>query len=708
MSDANTPALPRLAPLSADRIVVALGLVASPLGAALAFLLQPMMGKILLPRLGGTAATWLGAALFFQISLLLGYAWGLWVARLAPRLQAAAIAGLALVALVTFHAPDAFSGEPDIPGVIFSLAASCLPAMVLLFSLSPWLHAWRERLGLAEPYALYALSNLGSLLALLLYPFVIEPIFGLGDQLLVWRALFVLLAAALVVGVVALWRTGPRAPGPAASPATPATIPLAAWPGWIALSALTCAVMLAATQLVAAEIGSIPLAWVGPLGVYLASFTLIFSGRWRPWMTGTALVGLALSLAAYMALKGFGSATVDGSRLLALTAACGFACLLGNALLHAARPARGGEWFYLALAVGGALGGVASIWLVPALFARPVEFAVGSAALLAAGLFWGSRWRHAGALAACAALALGPVLVIGSRQAAEDRVGDGVLAHYRDVHGHLMVKTDASSVVLSSATTTHGTQLTETPEARVRPTLYYTESSGVGRAIQGLQASRPALRIAVVGLGAGTLAAYARAGDEIVFFDIDPKVETVARRHFSYLADSRGKIRVEIADGRRALAASADDYDLIVIDAFMGDGVPAHLFTREALEIYQGRLRARDGLLVIHSTLRYSDLYPIVAATAHTLRMETLAVTTDISEGLENRDWDARRTSYILAGSPARAKDWADWYPLEDPDGRVKRALTRLTAVIAGPRNTWTDDRAAALDVLDLSLWLSR
>lgn len=707
-ANSSTPDLPFALP-SASRLVSWLGIAAAPLGAALAFGIQPMMGKLLLPRLGGTAATWLGTVLFFQLALLLGYAWGLWVARCSLRVQGIAVAALALIAIVTFHPPEAFAGDPTVTGVIGALTRACLPALVLLFGISPWLHAWRERLELPEPYALYALSNIGCLLAVLLYPFVIEPFLGLADQFNLWRGLFILAASVLAAGAITLWlidRREPLAQPPAPTPAT--RISPLAWFGWIALGALACATSLAAAQLIAAEIGSVPLAWVGPLGVYLASFTLIFSGRWRSWMTGTAVVGLALSLAAYMTLKGFGSATVDGARLFALIVCCGFACLVGNALLHATRPARGGEWFYLALAAGGALGGLGSLWVVPAVFARPVEFVIFSGLLLAVGLFWGARWRHPGSAAACLAVALGPILIVGSHQAADERLGDGVFTAYRDVHGPLLIKTDATSVVLSSATTTHGTQLIETSEARRQPTLYYTESSGVGRALLRLQAARPALRIAVIGLGAGTLATYTRPEDEIVFYDIDPKIEAIARHHFTYLVDARGKVRVVVADGRRALAAAAEDYDLIVIDAFMGDGVPAHLLTREALGIYQTRLRARDGLLVVHSSMRYSRLYPIFAATARSLGLETLEVTTDIKESLDQADWDPTRSTYLLASSLARAQDWAGWYPPEEDEGRVRREITGLGALIAGPGNIWTDDRAAALDVLDLSLWLSR
>ncbi len=692
--------------MPAARLVSLLSLVAVPLGSALAFVIQPMMAKHLLPRLGGTAAVWLGAVLFFQLALLAGYAWGLWLARRSVRVQLIASATLALVALVTFHAPAAHAGSPTVGGVMLALTLGCLPALVLLFSLSPWLHAWRERVGSAEPYALYALSNAGSLAVLALYPFAIEPPLDLSDQLGIWRGLFALLAAVVVSGAVLLWRSGDRLPGLA--PAAWRSLSPWAVAAWVALSALACGVMLAASGLAAAEVGSTPLAWVGPLGVYLGSFALVFSGRWRPWMTGAAVAGLGLALAAYMALKGFGSETTDGARLIALVAVCGGVSLVAHALAHAARPERGGEWFYLALAIGGALGGAASLGVVPAVFARPVEFPIAAALVLAAGLFWGARWRHAGGAAACLALALGPVLILGARQSADEGEPGAVFHHYRDLHGHLKVKADHRSAVLSSATTTHGTQITEPPEARARPTLYYSESSGAGRALQALGELRPTLRVAVVGLGAGTVAAYARPGDEYVFYDIDPKIEAVARRHFTYLADCRGTVRVELADGRRALAEAREDFDVVLIDAFMGDGVPAHLLTVEALRVYQERLRARDGLLLVHASLRYSRLLPVFAATAHATGWETLEVLTDIDEALEDKDWDAVRSTWLLAGSPERARQWSAWFAVEEDGGRVRRELSRLSSLMAGPRQLWTDERPAALDVLDVGAWLSR
>ncbi|MEN9841414.1 MAG: hypothetical protein RL376_1214, partial [Verrucomicrobiota bacterium] len=243
--------------------------------------------------------------------------------------------------------------------------------------------------------------------------------------------------------------------------------------------------------------------------------------------------------------------------------------------------------------------------------------------------------------------------------------------------------------------------------ARRRPTFYYTENSGVGRAIQRLQAERPSIRIGAIGLGAGTLAAYLRPADEIVFWDIDPKIEKVAREHFSFLADSPGKVRVELADGRRALASSEEDFDLILMDAFMGDGVPSHLLTRQALLLYQTRLAARDGLLVVHASMRYSNLFPVVAVTASTFNWRAFAVRTEINAATETEDWDARESTYILVAPAAKFAKIKSWFELLDEgEGRVLREITELTSSHNSHRYVWLDDRQSGLDTLDLNRYL--
>jgi spermidine synthase len=687
-------------------VVWFLSFLVIPLGAALSFLIQPIFAKILLPRLGGTAATWLGASLFFQLALLLGYFWGVWMSRLRLRWQFFCMAGLTILAVLTFSSPDGLEGAPTIISVILTLAKACLPGLVLLFSLSPWLHSWRERLDMSEPYALYAVSNVGSLLALLCYPLIIETNFGLSDQLAVWRSLGVFVCACFLAGLISLAWSLRKAPDLPASQERRPRPNFASWCLWIFMSALTCATMLAASQLVAVEIGSVPIAWVGPLGVYLASFSLTFAGRWRSWMTGLSIIVLLVSLLIYMATKGFSSATMDSHRLVWLLLTCGAAALVGNALLYETRPARGGAWFYLAIALGGALGGFTTLWLIPLIFPYPKEFALGAAFILASGFFWACKWQHYGGLMACFIVALAPVLIMGWQRAHDSQFSDLRVSHYRDIYGHIMIERGEHSVVISSSTTLHGSQLFDTEQNRRRPTQYYTESGALGRTMQRLQQQRPQMRVAIVGLGAGTAAAYARKDDEFVFYDIDPKIETIARDYFKYLEDSLGSVQVELVDGRRALSKSDENFDLIMIDAFMGDGIPAHLLTREAIGTYAARLQARDGVLLVHASLRYSRLFPVVGATAAVVGLESLEVSTQIDYGTEYGDLDKANSVYIVIGGRSQARNFMEWFPETEDSGRVHRKLEKFMAHVLQPQHIWTDDRQSALDALFLQKYL--
>ncbi|MEN9840663.1 MAG: hypothetical protein RL376_463, partial [Verrucomicrobiota bacterium] len=447
------PASEKLPPLAE-----ALLLVVVPLAAALSFVGQPMLAKPLLSAFGGTAATWLGSMVFFQTTLLLGYALALWLERRAPTPRLLVVLGLITLAIVSFHLPANSPADPSIAAVLVRLALAALPAYLLLFSVSPLLHSELERRGHPAPYGLYAFSNLGSLAALFLYPLLIEPRLSLSVQKGIWHALLVALGGALALLMHTLWRASAqnsRASNTSShhelEPA-PLPRPLTLF-GWALLAAATCATMLSATNLVAAEIGSQPLSWVGPFGVYLASFALTFAGRWQPWMSATALVALATSLTGYFGVKGFGWQTVDGERFWWLLLVCSSACTVGHALLHERRPARGGSWFYLALAAGGMLGGWFSVWGAPRLLSLPWEFPLLAGALLAAGLAWTLRWKgFVGALFVAALIGL-PLGVLALRQLNEMRTNSKTVAMYRDLHGDLLVETSPESVVLSSGTT---------------------------------------------------------------------------------------------------------------------------------------------------------------------------------------------------------------------------------------------------------------
>jgi hypothetical protein len=680
---------------------------AVPLASFLSFSVQPMMGKQLLPLFGGTSGTWLGTMLYFQLTLLLGYAWAAWLVRKRVNLQIGATCCLAFLAILTFHLPaEQAESAGSIGLVIWRLTLSSFPAMLLLFSTSSLMHGWLGRRGQTVPYYLYSISNAGSLAALLLYPFVIETSLTVEEQKFYWHCLLFVVTGLLAAAGFVLMRTEEEADAQQNLAEPAETTSLRRMTIWLGLSALTCIGMLGATYHLAAEIGSTPIAWVGPFGLYLLSFTVTFSERWRRWMTLTAIVGLAVSLTGFMVTKGFTSATVNGERalwLLLLTASGSF---VGNALLHSLRPAQRFERYYLVLAAGGVLGGLLSVMVIPHLFSRPIEFIVASVLLLVVGMLWLNGRREPSITFITAAVLFTPVLGLGVQQAGLETANGAHVFHFRDLYGHMMITVNPTSAVLSSDTTTHGSQLNADAAARRRPTLYYTESTGVGRVIERLQAERPSMRVGVIGLGAGTLAAYARKGDIYDFWEIDPKAIRVAREYFTYLADSLGQINIGLRDGRKAIEDSKSDYDVLVVDAFTGDGIPSHLLTREAFAFYQRRLSARGGLLLVHASTRYTRLYPVVEATARTMGMSSVDVVTDINASTADRDWDPTHTDYIIVGPPELAKTIVSWFPEDEDKGRVKRQVTIPQSPLINPQLVWSDDRNAAIDSLELNTFL--
>ncbi|HTB81626.1 MAG TPA: fused MFS/spermidine synthase [Opitutaceae bacterium] len=675
-----------------------------PLASFLSFTVQPLVGKLLLPVQGGAAPTWLGVMLYFQLALLLAYIWAIWLLKRRPLTQVTATASLALIGALSGRLNWVYQSPwTGLGGIVCTLALATLPAMILLFSMAPLMHGWLRRQGQPVPYYLYAFSNAGGLAAVLLYPFTIERAINLSDQIMLWHGLLWALAALISAGSLAYLRCSDSSPA-AESVSEPITLPQVA--KWTGLSALTCLGMLGATHHLAAEIGSNPLAWVGPFGAYLLSFLVIFSGRWQPRFTLICLGWLAISLTGFMLTKGVSNATVNGGAtfwLISLTAAGSF---FGNGLIHDSRPRERFDFFYLALAAGGVLGGLFASLGAPVLFLRPSEFLIVSCVFLTLGLLRLIARRDGLTMAIVIVIVAAPIAGVAWQQTQAGAAGTIRVRRFRNIYGCTTLRFEENGLVLSNETTTHGSQITTDAVTRRRPTLYYSESTGVGRMIEELQKAHPSFRMSVVGLGAGTLAAYARPGDSIDFWDIDPKAIRIARDFFTYISDSRGQINIQQRDGRKGLEASHTDYDLIVIDAFTGDGIPAHLLTREALAAYFSRLDNRHGLLAIHATNRYSTLFPIIGATAHSLGWSALNVFTEISSTAETRDWDATNTQYILLCRPEQLARITAWLPAEEDDGRVKRTLTEYAPEPPGSTIVWTDERHAALDALDLRRYL--
>ncbi|AMV19035.1 fused MFS/spermidine synthase [Planctomyces sp. SH-PL14] len=614
------------------------------LSALLLFQVQPLIGKVLLPWFGGSPGVWTAAMLVFQWLLLAGYAYAHLVTRWLPPagqalLHLALLAGgFALLPILPGAAWKPTGSEEPWTQVVRILLASVGGPFFVLSTTGPLVQAWFARLGQgASAYRLYAVSNAGSLLALLSYPFLVEPFLPIARQSALWSAGYA--AFSLLCGglAVAAWRRAPAALPAAESTLTPAATAAPA-PGlremalWFALGMVPSVLMLATTNQVCADIAPVPFLWLVPLSLYLLSFILCFESR--RWYSRR----LYLSAFAVMAFLMTGTLLL-GENVPILPQACVFfgglfcGAMLCHGELSRRVPAAGHlTLFYLVLALAGAAGGTFVSLVAPRIFDSYYELHV--ALLAALGLVLvlpaergpsaaAGAWERRGAWAALVLLAVG----LGTA-AARERQGS-VLA-VRNFFGVLRVAEDQGARQFRHGRIVHGRQLLDAGQRRV-PTAYYGERSGVGLAMRMHRADRPR-RVGVVGLGIGTLAAYAKAGDEFACYELDPDVVRIAREEFSFLADAPAEPEVILGDARLALERERDRgtsrrFDILAVDAFSGDAVPIHLLTREAFGLYLDHL-APDGILAVHVSNRHLDLVPVVAAAVQEWGLESRLVAT--------------------------------------------------------------------------------
>lgn len=632
------------------------------LGAFLLFQVQPIIARCLLPWFGGTPAVWTTCMLFFQVLLLGGYAYAHWLVTKVRPARQAAVQGLLLalslvvtgLLAVRWHAPlipdDSWKpASPDFPiaRLVILLAVTVGLPYFVLSTTSPLLQAWfsRARPGVS-PYRLYTLSNTGSLLALLSYPFLIEPALPMRAQAGVWAGGY--LAFTALYALCAL-RTPRAAAAPAASEGLPAADAAAPdepaapqpqpqpqpgrreWLTWIGLPALASALLLAVTNQVCQEIAVIPFLWILPLSLYLLTFIICFdSPRWYSRDAYLLPLLLILPLVAIVILR------VDfvevKLQIPVYCAALFLCCMFCHGELVARKPSpRHLTAFYLAVSVGGALGGLFVAVVAPLIFRRFYELHVSLTLCWALGLYTLSRWR---VLPRLLRVPLAVVLA-GSTFALpvwsythKDDPGSRVLLAARSFYGVFRVDDEYRNSPeyhrhkLQHGGTIHGLQYLAARYRRA-PLSYYTKGSGLGLAFEchprrlSPPGGRP-LRVAVVGLGTGTIAVYGRTGDYFRFYEINPQIRDMALnpRYFSYLSDTTAKVEVAMGDARLSLERELRDsgsqqYDIIALDAFSSDAIPAHLLTREAFALYLEHLRKPDGVIVVHTSNRSLDLPPI-------------------------------------------------------------------------------------------------
>jgi hypothetical protein len=618
----------------------------------LLFGIQPIIAKRLLPWFGGSAAVWITCLVFFQTALLAGYLYAHTLhQRLSDRAQSTVHVGALLVSLPTLAVLLAAVPSPGMElhptlGVLRLLALTIGLPYLLLASTSPLLQAWlARRPGAAPPYRLYALSNLASLGALLGYPVLIEPSIPWRRQAAGWAVLY---GAFALLSAAAALRAARG--GPTRSPATDGGGPSSAGPSWAeralwtGLAACGSLVLLAVTGHITQHIVPAPLLWVVPLGAYLLTFVLCFEWPrlyWRPLWLG--LLPVALVGVTYLARQGLSE--LDALwRVSFLVAGLGACCMVCHGELARRRPdARHLTTYYLLIALGGALGGLFAGVAAPLLFPQLVEL---PAALILTGLFGvlvsvQALWPRLGPYPRLAAVAVLPfALGIFATYAVEGMQLStrGYRLVTRSFYGQLAVRDDGvrgsenASRSLIHGGIIHGMQWWDDARSRF-PTTYYCETSGVGRALALLPSGR-GRRVGMIGLGAGTLVAFGRQGDVYRVYEIDPLVLRLAETEFTFLHDSAAEVAVVLGDARLRLEAEPpQEFDLIAVDAFSGDSVPAHLLTREALELYMRHL-GPAGILAVHVSNRFVDFDPVLAAGALALRRPAVNVH---SEGIGSR-----------------------------------------------------------------------
>jgi SAM-dependent methyltransferase len=647
------------------------------LSAFLLFLVQPIIAKAILPWFGGAASVWAVSMLFFQAVLLLGYLYTYLVVRLLSAGWQAALHVLLLAAsaLLLPLAPGQgwkpAGGEDPALRILGLLGVSAGLPYFLLSTTGPLLQAWYAASRKAViPYRLFALSNLGSLLALLLYPAVIEPLATTRGQLRAWSWAYGAFLAVCGAAALMSWRTnGSAGWGETAGEQEPAPPTAAGQILWVALAACASTLLLAVTNHLCQDVAAIPLLWIVPLAVYLLSFILCFDrAGWYSltvfrWLMPLTLAGLGFSL--------FRASTLPPLVAIPLFAAGLFVCaMFCHGELARRKPhSRHLTSFYLSIALGGALGGLFVGFAAPRLLNGPLEFPIGVAGCAVLALFCLYGRSSPGVLLR-AGLAITLALVLSVKV----RVWtSGVYPAGRNFYGTLSLGNfepddrSRAALFLYHGSIIHGVQLLS-PSRIDEPTSYYGRGSGVEMVLKRRQGARR--RIGVVGLGVGTLAAYGKPGDYFRFYEINPLVVQLASSRFAFLKRSEARVDVVLGDGRLSLEREpAQAFDVLVIDAFSSDSIPVHLLTREAFAQYFRHLN-EDGVLAVHITNRHVDLAPLLGRVGEVFGKRT----------------------HVLSSGPDRSRHvfGARWFVF---DGRAE-SMARPDAGI------WTDDYSNLLAVL--------
>ena len=629
------------------------------LGAFLLFQIQPLIARYLLPFFGGATAVWATSLLFFTSILFLGYAYAYCLSRLSHRLQTRIHMGMLLIGvLVTLSYPVLFgSTYPPLDGVIDGSLAPALKVLLalaltigipyfLLATTGPLVQHWFGIMESKEPYHLYALSNAASFIALGTYPFVIEPMFALNFQKGFWTALFIVFAA--LYACVTFFFARHRAQQDSRMVTQPVGT-IISWSEkarWVSFAAVPAVLLVATTAQLTQVVAPVPFIWVVPLALYLLTFIIAFRGYGNSGMVAALVL---ISAWGSFSLLGFSYEGVT-RQMATYVAMFFFASLYCHAQLFATRPeTRHSALFYLCIACGGMLGTLLVSIVAPMVFNDILEFPLGIMVVAGIGITFFPAMRYIRdeyeqIVTSIRLLALVGIFALGIQYMQQENQYYSLVS--RNFYGVVKIWEDAEERTLSHGNTMHGRQFKDEKRSR-QPTSYYVPSSGIGRALTYEQQIHPeeGITVGVLGLGTGSIAAHCRPQDQYVFYEIDPRMEDIARAQFTYLKNCENT-SVRYGDGRLLLEKEMREkengkYDVLVVAAFSDDTLPTHLLTKEAVALYLEHLRGPESILAIITSNRYITLTPVALRIAEALRVPAVFIEDDGEsyEGGASSDW---------------------------------------------------------------------
>jgi SAM-dependent methyltransferase len=667
--------------------------------AFLLFQVQPVIAKIILPWFGGSAAVWTVCLLFFQLVLLLGYLYAHAVVRyLKPRMQMVLHTVLLLVSAIVLPIYPSQSLKPASMadptwGILSLLALTVGLPYFLLSTTGPLLQAWyaREHKG-AMPYRLYALSNAGSMFALLSYPVLFEPMLTTHQQAGTWSIAY---GAFVVLCGFTAFRSRNSVSLQAAEAGTAAAKPAPRqYAMWLLLPAVASMLLLAITNHLSQNVAAIPLLWVLPLSLYLLSFILCFEGSgWYKRNPYLQLLAVALGGMAY----GLNRDSLGNMPIWWMLVLFGLGlftcCMVCHGELVRLKPdPQYLTQFYLMISAGGAMGGIFVALISPRIFNSFYELPLGLVLCPVLILFamsldpeiahWFRGWRSiAPLLGAVATVAMAVYIGRNIREQAQDS-----RVMVRNFYGALRVRDNGPENALdtvrtlTNGTINHGEEYVNVSKRHL-PTTYYGPNTGVGVAIRE-KGKKGAIRVGVVGLGTGTIAAYGRLGDYYRYYEINPLVPPITRGQFFFVPDCPAKLDIAMGDARLSLEREApENFDVLAVDAFSSDAIPVHLLTREAMQLYFRHLRP-DGVLAVHISNRYLDLQPVVEGEAQTLGKLTRTFDTDEDESV-----DVFSATWVLVFAPGSGFAPPEFATIADIKSKWKVRL-------------WTDDYSNLFRIL--------